>query len=117
MKKIIILIFSFLSFICAPVIGSAQDVKIGVIYPLTGSSAQIGKDAIAAIETALDIINNSHNIPGMPLAKDAGLKGLDGAKITIVIGDHAGKPCHSRANHSHVEPPIPGARHSESNRF
>lgn len=92
MKKIIILIFSFLSFICAPVIGSAQDVKIGVIYPLTGSSAQIGKDAIAAIETALDIINNSHDIPGMPLAKDAGLKGLDGAKITIVIGDHAGKP-------------------------
>ena len=31
MKKIIISIFSLLSFICAPVIGYAQDVKIGVI--------------------------------------------------------------------------------------
>ncbi len=57
MKKLIITIFSLLSFICAPVIGQAQDVKIGVIYPLTGSSAQIGKDAVAAVNTALDIIN------------------------------------------------------------
>ena len=92
MKKIIISIFSLLSFICAPVIGYAQDVKIGVIYPLTGSSAQIGKDAVAAVNTALDLINNKHNIPGMPLAENEGLEGLNGAKISIVVGDHAGKP-------------------------
>ena len=30
MRKLIISILSFLSFICAPAIGSAQDVKIGV---------------------------------------------------------------------------------------
>ena len=28
----------------------------------------------------------------MPLAKDAGLKGLGGGKISIVVGDHGGKP-------------------------
>ncbi len=92
MKKLIITIFSLLSFICAPVIGQAQDVKIGVIYPLTGSSAQIGKDAVAAVNTALDIINNKHDIPGMPLAESEGLAGLNGAKVSIVVGDHAGKP-------------------------
>ena len=92
MRKIIISILAFLSFICAPVIGSAQDVKIGVIYPLTGSSAQIGKDAVAAVNTALDIINNKHDIPGMPLAENEGLLGLNGAKVSIVVGDHTGKP-------------------------
>ena len=85
MKKLIITVFSLLSFVCAPVIGYAQDVKIGVIYPLTGSSAQIGKDAVAAVNTALDIINNKHDIPGMPLAENEGLQGLNGAKVSIVV--------------------------------
>ena len=58
MKKLTT-ILAFLSFMCAPILATAQDVKIGVIYPLTGSSAQIGKDAVAAINTALDIINNN----------------------------------------------------------
>lgn len=92
MKKTIISIISFLALICTPVMGLAKDVKIGVIYPLTGSSAQIGKDAVAAVNTALDIINNSHDIPGMPLAKNKGLEGLDGANVSIVVGDHTGKP-------------------------
>ena len=92
MRKSILTVFAFLSLVCAPAISYAQDVKIGVLYPLTGPVAQVGKDAVAAVKTALDIINNSHNIPGMPLAKDAGLKGLGGGKISIVVGDHGGKP-------------------------
>ena len=80
MRKLILTVFAFLSLVCAPAISYAQDVKIGVLYPLTGPVAQVGKDAVAAVKTALDIINNSHNIPGMPLAKDAGLKGLGGGK-------------------------------------
>jgi branched-chain amino acid transport system substrate-binding protein len=92
MKKLILSIFTFLSLVCAPVISAAEDVKIGVLYPLTGPVAQVGKDAVSAVKTALDIINNSHDIPGMPLAKNAGLKSLGGAKISIVVGDHGGKP-------------------------
>ena len=92
MKKLILTVFTFLSLVFAPVMSYAEDVKIGVLYPLTGPVAQVGKDAVAAVKTALDIINNSHNIPGMPLAKDAGLKGLGGGKISIVVGDHGGKP-------------------------
>jgi branched-chain amino acid transport system substrate-binding protein len=67
----------------------AKEVKIGVIYPLTGPVAQIGKDAVAALETAVDIINNSHNID-MPLARNKGLS--NGRKIKIIVADHAGKP-------------------------
>ena len=70
---------------------NANEVKIGVLYPLTGPVAQVGIDAVAAVKTALDIINNSHDLP-IPLASDAGLAGLNGAKITIVVADHAGKP-------------------------
>src|SRR6056300_1773196 len=89
MKKILltILIFSW-----ASISNAVENVKIGVLYPLTGPVSQVGKDAVAAVQTALDIINNSHNIPGTPLAKDAGLKGLGGGKISIVVGDHGGKP-------------------------
>lgn len=68
-----------------------KEVVIGIIYPLSGPVAQVGKDAIAAVETAVQIVNESHDLD-MPLAKDAGLSGLDGAKIRLVIGDHQGKP-------------------------
>ena len=78
MRKLILTVFTFFSLISAPVISYAEDVKIGVLYPLTGPVAQVGKDAVAAVKTALDIINNSHNIPGMPLAKDAGLRKVKG---------------------------------------
>ena len=92
MKKIILSLSTFLllnlSFIGQ---SNANEVKIGVLYPLTGPVAQVGIDAVAAVKTALDIINNSHDLP-IPLASDAGLAGLNGAKITIVVADHAGKP-------------------------
>ena len=44
---------------------SAQNktVKIGAIYPLSGNAASAGVHAKAAIETAVEIINNGH--PGL----------------------------------------------------
>ena len=91
MKKIILAISTFV-FINFSLIGqsNANEVKIGVLYPLTGPVAQVGIDAVAAVKTALDIINNSHDLP-IPLAADAGLAGLNGAQISIVVGDHGGK--------------------------
>lgn len=47
--------------------GSAADVKIGVIYPFTGSGAQVGVDARVALETAADVINERYEID-LPLA-------------------------------------------------
>ncbi len=91
MKKIFIVTFSILAFSWSNLVSASENVKVGVLYPLTGPVAQVGKDAVAAVKTALDLINNSHDID-IPLAKNKGLSGLNGAKISIVIGDHGGKP-------------------------
>ena len=68
----------------------AKEVVIGVLYPMTGPSAQIGIDAINIIKVALDIINNGASID-LPLAKSKGLSRLNGAKIRIVAIDTQGK--------------------------
>ena len=59
----------------------ADDVKIGIVLPLTGSSAEMGKLAKNGIELALDTIN----------AK-GGIKSLGGGKLVPVYADSAGKP-------------------------
>jgi branched-chain amino acid transport system substrate-binding protein len=73
-----------------------KEVVIGVIYPLSGSSAQIGVDAQKAFETAADIINNKYDFD-LPLAKGEGLPGLGGAKVRLVFADHQADPQKGRA--------------------
>jgi branched-chain amino acid transport system substrate-binding protein len=72
------------------------DVAIGIIYPFSGSSAQIGVDAKNAFETAAGIINNKYDFD-LPLARDAGLPGLGGAKVRLVYADHQADPQKGRA--------------------
>jgi branched-chain amino acid transport system substrate-binding protein len=81
-----------------PVAARAQtpEVVIGVIYPLSGSSAQIGVDAQKAFETAAEIINKNYDFK-LPLAKGEGLPGLGGAKVKLVFADHQGDPQKGRA--------------------
>src|SRR5258708_2170400 len=68
-------------------------VKIGAIYPLSGVAASAGVNGRAAIEVALDIINNAHpELAALPLAKNAGLAGLGGAKVQVVFPDNHGTP-------------------------
>lgn len=74
---------------------SAQDktVKIGAIFPLSGNAASAGVHAKAAIETAVEIINNGNPALGnLPVTKNAGLKGLGGAKVEVVFADNQGSP-------------------------
>src|SRR5260370_27166411 len=73
----------------------AQDkiVKIGALYPLSGNSASVGVHAKAAIEVAVDIINNAHpELGDFPLARNAGLAGLGGAKDEVAFADSQGSP-------------------------
>jgi branched-chain amino acid transport system substrate-binding protein len=74
----------------------ASEVVIGVIYPLSGASAQIGVDAQKAFETAADIINKNYDFD-LPLAKGEGLSGLGGAKVRLVFADHQADPQKGRA--------------------
>mgnify|MGYP000161422092 FL=1 len=72
--------------------GLAADkvIKIGTLYPLTGAVATAGQRCKAAVETAVEVINNVHPELNVPLAQKAGL--LDGYKIELVNADHQGKP-------------------------
>src|ERR1700760_39586 len=82
----------------APIASRAQatEVKIGVIYPFSGASAQIGVDAQHAFEAAADIINNNYDFD-LPRAKGEGLSGLGGAKVRLVFADHQADPQKGRA--------------------
>src|SRR5207245_511478 len=73
-----------------------SEVVVGALYPLSGANAQIGIDAKQAFETALDIVNGSHDLD-LPLAKSAGLPGLGGAKVRLVYADNQGDPQTGRA--------------------
>lgn len=81
-----------------PMAARAQtsEVAIGVIYPLSGSSAAIGVDAQHAFNTAADIINKNYDF-ALPLAKGEGLSGLGGAKVKLVFADHQADPQKGRA--------------------
>jgi branched-chain amino acid transport system substrate-binding protein len=68
-------------------------VKIGAIFPLSGNAASAGVHAKAAIEVAMDIVNNAHpEFGNFPLAMNAGLAGLGGAKVEVVFADNQGSP-------------------------
>jgi branched-chain amino acid transport system substrate-binding protein len=91
-----------LGLICAVLISaalagtaSAQEkaVKIGAIFPMSGNAASTGVHAKAALEVAMDIINNAHpELGNLPLARNAGLAGLGGAKVEVVFADNQGSP-------------------------
>jgi branched-chain amino acid transport system substrate-binding protein len=71
----------------------SKTVKIGAIFPMSGNAASIGVHVKQAFDVALDIINNQHpELGNFPLAKNAGLAGLGGAKVEIVYADNQGSP-------------------------
>jgi branched-chain amino acid transport system substrate-binding protein len=75
---------------------TSEEVVIGVLFPMSGANAQIGVDARHAMETAADIINNSHDLD-LPTANNAGLAGLGNAKIKLIFADHQSDPQKGRA--------------------
>ena len=81
---LILLSFTTLAF-------AQQEIKIGVIYPLTGPAASTGQVLLEGAKLAADIVNGKYNL-NMPLAKTEGLPNLKGAKIKIIFADHQGNP-------------------------
>jgi len=70
-----------------------QEVKIGVVYPLTGVAASTGAELKNALELAADVVNNgAKGIPGLLFSAGGGLPNLKGAKIKLVFADHQGNP-------------------------
>ena len=74
----------------SPTLAQEKVIKIGTIFPLTGPVALAGQRCKAAVETAVEIINNKHPNIKVPLANQAGI--LGGHKIVLVHADSQGKP-------------------------
>jgi len=75
-----------------PTAQAAKEIKIGVIYPLTGPAAAAGRELRAGAELAAEICNKVMSGIDMPMAKKAGIKALGGAKIKLIFKDHQGNP-------------------------
>lgn len=62
-------------------VGATENVKVGVILPLSGPVAPIGKTAKSGLDYAVTEINTS-----------GGIKALGGAEIELIYADSTGKP-------------------------
>ena len=70
-----------------------QEIRIGVVYPLTGAAASSGAEMKSALELAADINNNgAKSVPSLPFSAGGGLPNLKGAKVKLVFADHQGNP-------------------------
>ena len=81
-----------LSFWLAPLALAQEEIRIGVIYPLTGAAASTGLELKNALELAADLINSGTRGLNLPLTTTGGLPNLKGAKIKLIFGDHQGNP-------------------------
>ncbi|MDJ0666537.1 MAG: ABC transporter substrate-binding protein, partial [Desulfobacterales bacterium] len=71
---------------------AAKEIKIGVIYPLTGGAAAAGRELRAGAELAAQLCNEARSDIDMTMAKAAGIQSMGGAKITLIFKDHEGNP-------------------------
>jgi branched-chain amino acid transport system substrate-binding protein len=70
-----------------------ENIKIGLIMPLTGNSASAGQQARAAVELGAEIVNGAYpELVGSPLAGSAGLPNLKHARLQIITANDQGNP-------------------------
>jgi branched-chain amino acid transport system substrate-binding protein len=93
MRRVLGLSLSLLLPLLGAVPASAQEeVRIGVILPLTGAAASTGLELKNAAELAAEVVNTAMPNLKLPLAAGSGLPNLKGAKIRLVFADHQGSP-------------------------
>ncbi|HUL30675.1 MAG TPA: ABC transporter substrate-binding protein [Thermodesulfobacteriota bacterium] len=77
----------------SPAGAAEKEIKIGVIYPLSGALATIGRDLQKAAEfTAENLVNNQNPNVDMLMAKWGGIPTLGNAKIKLIFADSRGEP-------------------------
>ena len=64
-----------------------QTLKIGLLTQLRGPSQAAGNEAQNGAKLAVDVINGLNPSIPLPLASDAGLPNLGGAKVSLVVKD------------------------------
>jgi branched-chain amino acid transport system substrate-binding protein len=87
---VLTLVFSMVPF---TLFAAEKEIKIGVLYPLSGAAATIGRDLQRAAElTAAELVNKKNPDVDILMAKWGGIPGLGGAKLKLIFADHRGEP-------------------------
>jgi branched-chain amino acid transport system substrate-binding protein len=68
------------------------DVTIGVMVPLSGPDAAAGDELSQGAELAAELVNDPHPDIELPLAAEAGLPRLGGARLQLTVRDTKGDP-------------------------
>lgn len=77
--------------------GSAgETVRIGAVYPLSGSLASSGEEMKRGILLAVEVINGQFDLD-IPLARSEGIGSLNGSRVEVVFGDSKGLPAVGRS--------------------
>jgi branched-chain amino acid transport system substrate-binding protein len=66
---------------------SGQTLKIGLLAQTKGANAVAGKEAQRGAQLAVNVINGLNPSIPLPLAAEAGLPNLGGAKVSLVVQD------------------------------
>ena len=90
-------LLSVLALVCVvalpgPATAQPKDIVIGVVYPMSGPSAQAGVDDKPVFEIAAEIANGTIDLPFPFYQRLKGMPGLKGAKVRLIFADHQGKP-------------------------
>jgi branched-chain amino acid transport system substrate-binding protein len=72
----------------SPSSDGTETIKIGVLTPLTGASAQLGGQTVEVYQMLVDIINEEHPELAVAMAASAGITSMNGTKIELVVADH-----------------------------
>ncbi len=93
-KPVLFFFVLFLSMVTltSTLFAAEKEIKIGVLYPLSGAAATIGRDLQRAAELTAEIINNKTPSVDLPMAQWGGIPNLGGAKIKLIFVDHRGEP-------------------------
>jgi branched-chain amino acid transport system substrate-binding protein len=79
--------------VSTPLFAAEKEIKIGVLYPLSGALATIGRDLQRAAEFAAEnLVNNKNPEVDTLMAKWGGIPNLGGAKIKLIFVDTRGEP-------------------------
>lgn len=101
MRKVMVLLAGMLLVVGLGNAGQAQqpnEIRIGVLWPLTGPMPYIGNLLKAVTDLCAELVNNSYDIdsPG-DIFRSEGLPNLNGAKIKLIYADNEADPDVGRA--------------------
>jgi branched-chain amino acid transport system substrate-binding protein len=91
-KTFVLFSIALILIVSTPLFAAEKEVKIGVLYPLSGALAVTGRDLRQGADLAAELVNTKHPEIDLLMTKWGGIPSLGGAKIKLIFADHRGEP-------------------------